>query len=255
MNIEVHRAEYQEVEALRELYRQEVNCQIIHDSILRRGMADPYLILVNGRIAGYGGVWNKHDIGRLMEYYTLPSARAYSLPMFQELLKVSQAVSMEVQTNIPLMLQMFVDCASNIRKEYILFEDAKTTDIGCADGIFRRIDAKDKESLFEHKHEPGGEWMIEARGEAVATGGALYHYNPPYGDIYMEVEESHRRRGYGSYLVQELKRVCYEIGKKPAARCNVHNTASRATLQKAGLLPCGSLLVGDIIASEGLEPV
>ena len=62
----------------------------------------------------------------------------------------------------------------------------------------------------------------------------------------MEVAEPYRRRGYGSYLVQELKRICYERGKKPAARCNVSNAASRRTLEKAGLLPCGHLLVGDV---------
>jgi GNAT superfamily N-acetyltransferase len=60
----------------------------------------------------------------------------------------------------------------------------------------------------------------------------------------MEVAEPHRRRGFGSYLVQELKRVGYEMGKVPAARCNPTNLASRGTLQKAGLLPCARLLVG-----------
>ena len=54
----------------------------------------------------------------------------------------------------------------------------------------------------------------------------------------MEVDERFWRRGYGSFLVQELKRTCYEMGRIPAARCNVTNTASRATLQKAGFLPC-----------------
>jgi GNAT superfamily N-acetyltransferase len=66
----------------------------------------------------------------------------------------------------------------------------------------------------------------------------------PYGDIYMSVAESQRRRGYGSFFVQELKRTCYEMGRVPAARCNATNPASRATLQKAGLLPCARVLVG-----------
>ena len=63
----------------------------------------------------------------------------------------------------------------------------------------------------------------------------------------MGVSESRRRLGFGSYLVQELKRVCYEAGRRPAARCNPDNFASRRTLQKAGLLPCGRLLTGEII--------
>ena len=65
----------------------------------------------------------------------------------------------------------------------------------------------------------------------------------------MEVAESHRRCGYGSYLVQELKRVAYEMGRIPAARCNASNVASRATLQKAGMLPCARMLAGALAPS------
>ena len=39
MDIGVCRAAYRDVETMRELYRQEVNCQIIHDSALSRGLA------------------------------------------------------------------------------------------------------------------------------------------------------------------------------------------------------------------------
>lgn len=35
MNIDVRRTQFQEIEALRGLYRQEANCKIIKDSILR----------------------------------------------------------------------------------------------------------------------------------------------------------------------------------------------------------------------------
>ena len=62
----------------------------------------------------------------------------------------------------------------------------------------------------------------------------------------MEVDEPHRRRGVGSYLVQDLKRISYEMGRIPAAHCNASNIGSRATLQKAGLFPCARLLSGDL---------
>ena len=88
--------------------------------------------------------------------------------------------------------------------------------------------------------------VVEIDRTVAATGGILFHYNPPYGDIYMEVAEPFRRRGLGSYLVQELKRVCYQRGNIPAARCNLRNLASRKTLQKAGFVPCGHLLAGAI---------
>jgi hypothetical protein len=37
------------------------------------------------------------------------------------------------------------------------------------------------------------------------------------------------------------------MGKIPAARCNASNTASRQTMQKRGLLPCGRILLGDVV--------
>lgn len=246
MNIQVNRVEYADVESLRELYRHEAKCQIIGDSILRRGLADPYLILVNGRIGGYGGVWNKYEIGRLMEFHTLPHVRSSALPMVRELLAVSKATHMEAQTNMPLMLTMLYDCAKNIKEENILYEDARVTDLPNPGGVFRRSTVNDEASIPPDRQEPFGDWVIEADGSIVATGGFLCHYNPPYGDVFMEVFEPARRRGFGSYVVQEVKRVCYEAGRRPAARCNPSNAASRRTLQKAGFLPCGRRLAGEV---------
>lgn len=246
MKIRVHRAEYADVEAMRELYRQELNCQIVHDSFLSRGLADPYLEEVDGRVGGYGAVSNKYDKGRLVEFYTLPVVRNIALPMFRELLITSQATHIEAQTNAPLMLLMLFDCATNIIPEKVLFHDAFVTHLACPNGVFRQSTPGD--AVFPHQHEPVGNWIVEANGSVVATGGFLCHYNPPYGDIYMEVVEPARRQGFGSYLIQELKRVCYDAGKKPAARCDPTNLASRRTLEKAGLLPCGHLLVGEVRA-------
>jgi GNAT superfamily N-acetyltransferase len=242
MTIEVSRVDTNDVVPLRELHRQEMNCQIVHDSFPRRGFSDPYLIRVDGRIAGYGLVANRHDPDTVDEFYSLPGSRHVALPMFRQLLEVSQASKIRAQTNDRMMLLMLYDCATDIFSDTILFEDAFTTHLTTT-GNLRKITETDKE-VFEHKHEPVGDWMIESGGVAVATGGALFHYNPPYGDLFMEVHESHRRQGFGSYLVQELKRICYEMGKRPAARCNTSNAASRLTLQKAGMLPCARVLVG-----------
>lgn len=240
MTIEVRKVEFPQIEPMRELYRGDARCQIIHDSILGRGWADPYLILVEGNAAGYGGVWNRIDTGRLMEFYTLPGFRNLALPMYRELLAAACATSAEAQTNIPLMLLMLYDCAENIRPENILFEDGFTSSLRIPGAVFRRA------IPGEDAPDPEAAWSLEVRGKVVASGGYLCHYNPPYGDVYMSVAESERRKGYGSYIVQELKRVCYKAGKRPAARCNADNIASRKTLQKAGFTPCARLLVGDI---------
>ena len=248
MTIQVERVQYHEVEAMRDLYRQEANCQIIGDSLLVRGLADPYLIVVDGRRAGYGGIRTKYDPGRLMEFYTLPHVRSLALPLFRELLAVGQATEMEAQTNIPWMLTLLYDCAIDITATSILFEDARFTQLTCLHGVFRHATLQDVPAMFAHHSEPVGEWVVEAQESVIATGGFLCHYNPPYGDLFMEVVEPSRQQGGGSYLVQEIKRVCYETGKKPGARCHVNNVASRRTLEKAGFLPCARMLVGKVRA-------
>lgn len=238
MKIDVHQTTYDSIAGFRDLFRHEANCQIIHDSALQRKIASPYLIVVDDQIAGYGGVWKKYYKGRLMEFYALPHERSIARPIFRELLSASKASHIEAQTNMPLMLELLRGCAANITVENILFHDAYLTNLECAGSLFRRIKPGEKG--------PDGDWGLEVKGTIVAAGGFLCHYNPPYGDIYMNVIESERRKGYGSYLVQELKRVCYQAGKKPAARCDPDNEASRRTLEKAGLLPCGQLLVGEV---------
>ena len=70
----------------------------------------------------------------------------------------------------------------------------------------------------------------------------------------MDVAEPYRGRGFGSYLVQELKRLAYELGSIPGARCNPTNIASRKTLQKAGFVPCANILSGTIASPDATEP-
>ncbi len=245
-SIEVRSAAYADVQAFRELYRQEANAQIVRDSALVRGFAQAYLLWVDGRLAGYGTVGTRYNTGHVLEYYVVPPLRRHALPIFRELLAVSQATHIQAQTNLPLMLLMLYDCAQHITSEAILFQNAAESHLECPEGMFRRATAADQPLIFPHTQEPVGEWVIETESGIVATGGYLTHYNPPYADIFMEVSPTVRRQGYGSFLVQELKRVCYEAGKKPTARCSPDNLASRRTLEKAGFLPCGRLLVGEV---------
>jgi GNAT superfamily N-acetyltransferase len=138
---------------------------------------------------------------------------------------------------------MLYDFGCRIATESILFEDAERTRLPCPEGAFRGATPEDR---GPNPDDPPAPFVIEARGAIVAAGGFLTHYNPPYADIFMSVAPGERRRGFGSYLVQELKHACYGSGHRPAARCHPENVASRRTLEKAGLLPCARVLVGDV---------
>ena len=94
---------------------------------------------------------------------------------------------------------------------------------------------------------PEGPWVVERRGRVVGAGGILHHYNPPWSDLYMEVATGSRRQGVGSFLVQELRRVCASSGRRAAARCDPGNEASRHTLIRGGLELRGSVLQRPLI--------
>lgn len=241
MRIEVTRVDVQEIIPLRELHRHEMHCQIVHDSLPRRGCSDAYLVQVDGRRAGYGLVANQHTPDTADEFYLIAAYRAAARPIFQALLEVSRATTIRAQTNDRLMLLMLYDFGRQITSDVLIFADGFTSRLACPDpdALLRKTDDSDSQ-----------DWALQIADTVVATGGLLFHYNPPFGDIYMDVPEAHRQRGFGSYLVQELKRIAYEIGRIPAARCGATNEASRRTLQKAGMLQCGRILRAEVASAD-----
>lgn len=78
----------------------------------------------------------------------------------------------------------------------------------------------------------------------------MLYYNPPFADLYMEVSERHRGKGFGSFILQELKKECYIKGRVPAARCTIDNAPSKGSLIRAGFTTCGYMLTGHIKKSE-----
>jgi len=211
MELSAKAVDVQDILAWRDKYRLEMGCQIIHDSLhSRKGWTEPYLLLAGGVTVGYGSI----AVGgpwkgkpTVFEWYVAPQ---YRLRLFD------------------------------------LFHDKLTTAHSPPGAIVRRTTPEDAAQLLLHELDPEAHWVVEVERKVAAAGGVLFHYNRPYGDIYMKVAEPFRRRGLGSYLVQELKRVCYEQGNVPAARCNPTNIPSRKTLQKAGFVPCGHILSGTV---------
>src|ERR1700677_1855534 len=238
----------EELASWRDSYRQEMNCQIIHDSIhFRPGWTLEYFLSAGGAPVGYGsiavaGPWK--DKPTVYEFYVLPHCRSRLFDLFSALLAVSGVKRIETQSNDSMLTAMLLAFADDVVSERILFHDKLTTALAPAGAFFRRAIASDDPEIPADQLPSHG--VVELDGVVAAKGGILFHYNRPYGDIYMEVAAPFRRRGLGSYLVQELKRVCYEQGNIPSARCSPKNIASRKTLQKAGFVPCGHLLTGSV---------
>ena len=183
----------------------------------------------------------------------MPEHRTRAFDLFEALRAATDARFMEIQSNDPLLAAMLHTYASNIASEKIVFHDKLTTTLPANGATLRRV-TSDKETRAHIEQRQGGpEWLLELDGKVAGRGGILFHYNRPYGDIHMEVAGPFRRRGLGSWFVQELKRAAYDLGAVPCARCNPTNIASRRTLQKAGFVPFAHMLTGAIPKAASCE--
>jgi RimJ/RimL family protein N-acetyltransferase len=235
---------------LRTRYRQEMNCQIVKDSIhTRPGWSLTYALSLTDAVVGFGtvaiaGPWQ--DKRTILEFYVLPPHRDRAFDLFEAFVETSRARHMEIQSSDLLLAAMLHTYARDVASESIVFQDCLTTALPPNGAVLEQLTSDKEIRCSIGERAGGGKWLLKVEGRQAGNGGILFHYNPPYGDIYMEIEESFRGRGLGAYLVQELKRLAYELGSIPAARCNVDNRVSRKTLQKAGFVPYAHILNGSI---------
>lgn len=231
----------------RDLYLQAMNCQVRYNACHERDWTDSYLLRLGDLSIGYGSIKGKDDLSKrdcIFEFFLLPAYRRLAVRAFQSLIQSSGAIFIECQSNDPFLPTLFHEFAEETRSAVVLFDDAYLTELTCPNVEFRAVQASDQ--VFKHVFEPPGTYGLIQNGEVLATGGFLLHYNRPFADLYMEVRADQRRKGLGSYLIQELKKVCYQAGRVPAARTGWPNKASKACLEKAGMGVCGVMLEGKV---------
>lgn len=219
-----------------------IDNQFTYDKCHLAGWADTWSFKVDGAVAGYGSVWGKdkrEDRDSIFEFYLEPAYRKDAHEIFGKFIDASEATWIESQSNDPLLSDVFFEFAIDIYAEAILFEDD-------FDSTIQINGAKLEPIQTPESHRLNKEYALKYHNEVVGKGGLMLNYNFPYADIYYGVEEPYRRKGFGSFFVQELKREAYRIGRVPAARTNISNMISKRTMMKAGLKPCGWRLGGKI---------
>ena len=208
-----------------------------------------YALGLGDALAGFAtvaiaGPWkNKPTI---LEFYILPEYRSRAFDFFEAFLAESGARLMEIQSSDLVLAAMLHTYCREVSSEAIVFRDGVTTALPANGAVLKPLTSDRVVRRAIAERAGGPEWRLLVDGKTAGKGGILFHYNAPYGDVYMEIEEPFRGRGFGAYLVQELKRCAYEIESIPAARCNVDNQSSRKTLQKAGFVPYAHVLNGTI---------
>jgi len=237
-----------EILPLREEYRHLMACQIVHDSWHARGFVEHFLLHVGDAVAGYGAVGGPPGAARdtLKEFYLRPEFQAHAVPLCRALVAHTNARFIEAQSNDAALTHLLGVLTRDQTSDTLLFAPGERSALSSRDVTLRLIDPAEHASVFQHTTEPIGTWGLERSGTLVATGGFFLHYNRPFADIYMEVAAAEQRRGYGSFLVQELARLAREAGHVPAARCHRENVASHRALERGGFRLCGRIVRGRV---------
>lgn len=237
MDIVVTKSDLRSISSFRKLFLEETKYQFVYNKCRENKWSDDYLFTINQEPVGYGCIWgkeNREQRDSIYEFYLLPSFRKFSGNILLEFQSVSGAGFIECQTNDPALSPLLFEYTENINAQAILFEDKNKTSFEFPAVEMVKINEDARTVEFE----------LKLDGEVAAEGGVMLNYNFPYVDLYYHVKEDHRQKGLATFFIQELKKQAFAMGRIPAARCNIRNRISRASLVKAGFAVCGYIVVG-----------
>jgi len=194
--------------------------------MIPRALGEPFQILDRGSIVGYGAIWRDHYLDRVFEVVLQESVAMAELT--EAMRTTLGAHEWECQTNIPALERTFAQLPGDANIQNHLF--AGPVQPAPVSPEIRLIATRDGFDAFHNE-------------VCVGNGGLYYHYNRPFTDVSMHVDEPFRRRGYGSAIVRALANQALANGDRPAARCNAENEASRKCLIRGGFVPVGTISV------------
>ena len=125
MNFTVTKTTLDEIRDMSASFLQEMNAQFVCDKCHYYGWSDDYLFMIDNMKAGYGCVWGtnkREDRDCIFECYLLPHYRFHDTVFFEQLVRISGAIYVEVQTNDQHLAPLFFRYTNNIKAEAILFE-------------------------------------------------------------------------------------------------------------------------------------
>ncbi len=259
-------AELQGILPLRNRYLDDLQDFALQEEQIQANGCRFLSVKVDEQTIGYGAFREVEGRRRIVEFYLLAEYRNMSRAVFKKVVNRSEATSLITRTNDDFLSSLFYDYCENSSVSSLHFCLATPTNFTFPNLAFRPAEQADKEVLHRLFCDPesrpfhwtdetwtqaylddGVFWVLHRETEFVGVG-VLYKtiYQPQFVDLGMLVAPSYRQMGYGSFIVQELTKICDQQRLTPAVGCIAGNEASRRTLERAGYFPYHRYLVGDI---------
>ncbi|HEX8729935.1 MAG TPA: GNAT family N-acetyltransferase [Ktedonobacterales bacterium] len=242
--------------------------QQLRDDYLRTLVA-PMDGMWESTMIGHAAFWEMHDREQRIGHCCIGSSgellrfslRSDYLDRAQELFHwiisthgIQHAMTSTIE---PLYFSLCLDVQRSITLHSYLFRDHQRRELlsGLSRGFFRKAEKSELDELvrfYRANTEGSGKWIapfvnrrldraelfvlhdeqtLVGAGECIPS-----QTQAPYADLGMVVARTHRGRGVGSFLLTQLKNLCYAAGWKPICSCEASNLASKKAIERAGFI-------------------
>ena len=144
--------------------------------------------LVGFGTVAIGGPWTGKPT--ILEFYVLPDHRGRAFDLFEAFVEASGARLMEIQSSDALLAMMLHTYAHRDHERSDRLPRRRSRRRSPANGAVLQPLTSDEEVRASIAERQGGpEFLLQVDGKPAGKGGILFHYNRPYGDVYMDIEE------------------------------------------------------------------
>lgn len=212
--------------------------------------ANFYIINNNGKQIGYAILNNSRE---LVEFYIQNAQITQKEYIFSEVIRKLNVKNVYCKSFDQILLSCCYKFSNSSKMVGYLFQDYNLqSDIELDISINVRLATTDDITFlnsFENELLEEGEtidayiksnnvYIFKKADNELIGCGYLFNVIPgrKYYDLGMWVNQSFRKKGYGTQIISYLMKYCFENGFIPTAGCEESNLASRRTLEKCGFV-------------------
>ncbi|HSH02735.1 MAG TPA: GNAT family N-acetyltransferase [Anaerolineae bacterium] len=223
--------------------------------------ANHWAILATDETVGYFCI---NDDRLLLQFYITADYLKWGQPIMAQIVAEGMAIGAFVNTHESTYLSLCIDHQKSVAIHSYLFQDfgpsqlagqsipdahltlATTPELEAIITFVYQQTEGDKQWLrtylddLIHKQQL---YLLKLNDAIIGTGEwRLSPTQPPYVDVGMIVDRNHRNQGWATFILTQLKQVCYQQNLRPICSTNVDNIASRKAIEKAGFVTNNRLL-------------
>ncbi len=210
------------------------------------------------QMIGYACV---NENNQLLQFYITPKHLSQGEFIFKEFIQGVKIEKGIVGTNNPTYLSIALNFANKLEVNTCLFSNRLERTIPKKDGTLKECQTEDIERIVDFCNYAMGapkEWLTGYISNLVKKGEVYVLENnktiigtceirksttaSDFADIGMIVSPDHRRKGYGTYLLDKAASISTEWDRQPICSCEKQNIGSLKSIQKCGFVSKHQLL-------------